>query len=90
MDEREYPREYPDDEPYGQRVDTDIIREIWHRRRGIGILAFCAVFACAIGAISSLPNLYRASAKVLVDRQEVSESYVRPSVTSELEMCSRK
>jgi len=83
MDERDYPTN--EDEPYGQRVDPDVIREIWHRRRGIGILAFCAVLACAAGAALSLPNLYRASTKVLVDRQEVSESFVRPSVTSELE-----
>ena len=33
----------------------------------------------------SLPDLYQATAKVLVDHQDVSESFVRPSVTSELE-----
>jgi polysaccharide chain length determinant protein (PEP-CTERM system associated) len=33
----------------------------------------------------SLPNLYRAAATVIVERQEVSEAFVRPSVTAELE-----
>ena len=33
----------------------------------------------------SLPNLYRAKATVLVGRQQVSEAFVRPSVTAELE-----
>ena len=33
----------------------------------------------------SLPNLYRAAATVLVERQQVSEAFVRPSVTAELE-----
>jgi len=34
---------------------------------------------------TSLPDLYRASAKVIVDRQEVSTAFVEPSVTADLE-----
>src|SRR5206468_2847581 len=37
-------------------------------------------------AAMSLPNLYRATATVLIERQQqVSEAFVRPSVTAELE-----
>ncbi|HEY1304472.1 MAG TPA: hypothetical protein VGF24_13015 [Vicinamibacterales bacterium] len=82
MDEHDYPNE---DDPQGRRIDPDLIREIWHRRRWVGILIFFAVLACAASAALSLPNLYRASTKVLVDRQEVSETFVRPTVTGELE-----
>jgi protein tyrosine kinase modulator len=39
----------------------------------------------AVIVASSLPDLYRASAKVIVDRQEVSEAFVEPSVTADLE-----
>jgi len=46
---------------------------------------FVAVLAATITATASLPDLYRATATVLVDRQEVSEAFVRPSVTAELE-----
>jgi polysaccharide chain length determinant protein (PEP-CTERM system associated) len=63
----------------------DVVLEVWRRRKWIGILAFSAVCAGAITAAVSLPNLYRATATVLVERQQVSEAFVRPSVTAELE-----
>jgi polysaccharide chain length determinant protein (PEP-CTERM system associated) len=92
MDDNAYPKypaypAYPsyDDDGQGFKLDPDQIREIWHRRRWIGLLAFGAVLACAFSAALSLPNLYRASTKVLVDHQEVSESFVRQTVTAELE-----
>src|SRR4029450_4524824 len=43
------------------------------------------VLLAAVIVASSLPDLYRASAKVIVDRQEVSEAFVEPSVTADLE-----
>jgi len=58
----------------------DIIR----RRRLLAITAFAAVVAAAISFAVYLPDLYRAQALVLVERQ-VDESYVRQSVTGELE-----
>jgi succinoglycan biosynthesis transport protein ExoP len=89
MDETPYPKypAYPayDDDSQGLKIDPDLIRDIWHRRRWIGILAFGAVLACGVSAALSLPNLYRATTKVLVDHQEISESFVRQSVTAELE-----
>lgn len=62
-----------------------MVLDVWRRRKWMGILAFSAVCAGAIAAAVSLPNLYRATATVLVERQEVSETFVRPSVTAELE-----
>jgi len=89
MDENPYPKypAYPsyDDDSQGLKIDPDLIRDIWHRRRWIGILAFAAVLACGVSAALSLPNLYRATTKVLVDHSEISESFVRQSVTAELE-----
>jgi succinoglycan biosynthesis transport protein ExoP len=43
------------------------------------------VLAGAITMVVSLPNLYRASATVLIERPRVSEAFVRQSVTAELE-----
>jgi protein tyrosine kinase modulator len=74
-----------EDEPQGRRIDPDLIREIWHRRRGVGIAVAGAVLVCGISAALSLPNLYRATTKVLVDHQEIAETFVRPTVTAELE-----
>jgi polysaccharide chain length determinant protein (PEP-CTERM system associated) len=73
------------DERPARRLEPELILEIWHRRRGLALLVSSAVLAAIVGAALALPDLYRASAKVLVDHQDVSESFVRPSVTSELE-----
>jgi polysaccharide chain length determinant protein (PEP-CTERM system associated) len=61
------------------------VLEIWQRRKWIAGAVFCAVSAGAVTAAASLPDLYQASATVLVERPEVSEAFVRPSVTAELE-----
>ena len=55
-------------------VTPDSVMEVWHRRKWVAVLVFIAAFAATITATASLPDLYRASATVLVDRQEVSEA----------------
>lgn len=63
----------------------DLALDAWRRRKWLALSVFAAV-ACAAGTIAmSLPNLYRAAATVIVERQEVSEAFVRPSVTAEVE-----
>ena len=58
---------------------------IWSRRKWLAILAF-AVPACgAISLIIFLPNVYRSTATVLVERQLVPEAFVQSTVTSTLE-----
>jgi polysaccharide chain length determinant protein (PEP-CTERM system associated) len=66
-------------------ITPDSVLEVWHRRKWVAVVVFVGVLAATITATTSLPDLYRASATVLVDRQEVSEAFVRPSVTAELE-----
>lgn len=79
-------REYPDSyDVQPSRLDPERVLEIWNRRKWLALLVSAAVFGCAVGMALGLPDLYRASAKVLIDHQDVSESFVRPSVTSELE-----
>ena len=60
------------------------ILDILRRRRLLAMTAFAAVVAATISFAVYLPDLYRAQALVLVERQ-VDESFVRPSVTGELE-----
>src|SRR4051812_34038563 len=63
----------------------DLALDAWRRRKWLAIAVFAAV-ACGAGTVAvSLPNLYRAAATVIVERQEVSEAFVRPSVTAELD-----
>src|SRR5687768_3717496 len=67
-------------------LEPDVVLDVWRRRKWIGIAAFVIVLAGAITAAVSLPNLYRATTTVLVERPQVSEAFVRQSVTADLEM----
>jgi len=57
---------------------------ILFRRRTLAFVVFATVMASAISFAIYLPNLYQASALVLVERQ-VSEAVVKPSASGELE-----
>ena len=61
------------------------IPAIWQRRKWLAIPLFVLPILAGTTLIMSLPSLYRSTATVLVDRQQVPESFVRPTVTSELE-----
>src|SRR5258705_3714864 len=63
----------------------DFVLDIWQRRKWLALLVFIGAFAGAASLAMSLPNLYRATATVLVERQQVSEAFVTSSVTAELE-----
>src|SRR6266508_5468458 len=58
---------------------------VWRRRKWLAILVFAAPAAAAVSLIMFLPNVYRSTATVLVDRQQVPETFVRSTVTSALE-----
>lgn len=66
-------------------LTPEMALEVWRRRKSIGLVAFVLVLTGAVSAALSLPDLYHATATVLVERQQVSEAFVRPSVTAELE-----
>ena len=58
--------------------------EMVRRRRVLALAVFAAVMAAAVSFALFLPDLYRATAIVLVDRP-VAEGFVRPTVAGELE-----
>lgn len=63
----------------------DTILAIARRRAWIVVLMFIGPFAAVVSVVSFLPNIYRSTAIILVDRQQVPEAFVRPTVTSGLE-----
>jgi polysaccharide chain length determinant protein (PEP-CTERM system associated) len=65
--------------------NLDLALEAWRRRKWLAVTVFAAVAGAAGTVAESLPNLYRAATTVIVERQEVSEAFVRPSVTAELD-----
>ena len=73
------------DERSAPGVNLEFMLEVWSRRKALALLVFGAVFAAAVSITASLPDLYRATATVLVETQHVSEELVRSSVSAELE-----
>ena len=63
----------------------DRLLAIWNRRKWLAIVALAAPLAVGLTAMNAMPSLYKASATVLVDRQQVPEMFVAPTVTSALE-----
>ena len=68
------------------RSGIHLALDILARRRWLGAALFLGVFAPALSFVASLPDTYKASTTVLVERQQVAESFLRPSVTEEVEM----
>src|SRR4029453_7366668 len=58
--------------------------EILRRRAVLAVTVFTAILVSAVAIARYLPDLYRADAMVLVER-ELPESVVRPAVSGELE-----
>jgi succinoglycan biosynthesis transport protein ExoP len=72
-------------EETGKRSGLDTLLAVWSRRKWLAILVFAAPMAAGASFITFLPNIYRSTATVLVDRQQVPEAFVRSTVTSALE-----
>ena len=73
----------PEEARTGSGLDQALA--VWSRRKWLAILVFAGPFAAAVSLVVFLPNIYQSTATVLVDRQQVPEAFVRPTVTSELE-----
>lgn len=58
---------------------------VWRRRKWLTILVFVVPLTAATSVVGFAPNLYQSTATMLVDRQQIPEVFVRPTVTSELE-----
>jgi polysaccharide biosynthesis transport protein len=58
---------------------------LWRRRKWQGVIVFAAAFSAAISLVAGLPDLYRATVTILVDQAQVPESFVRSTVTGDLE-----
>src|SRR6266850_4803492 len=71
--------------PAGGLAMLEKVVALWRRRRWLALLTF-TVPACVVGGlVTSLPSIYRSTATVLIERQQVPESFVRTTVTGEVE-----
>lgn len=58
---------------------------VWSRRQWLAVAVFALAFAGTAGIATFLPDLYRSTATVLVERHQVPETFVRSLITGELE-----
>src|SRR3989338_1457282 len=63
----------------------EVIPALWSRRRWLAMGVFATSFSAAVPLVTALPSLYRSTATVLVKQEQVSETFVRSSITGELE-----
>jgi succinoglycan biosynthesis transport protein ExoP len=61
------------------------VKSVWGRRKWLGIVVFAVPFVTAVSLVMFMPSIYRSTATILVERQQVPESMVKPTVTSQLE-----
>jgi succinoglycan biosynthesis transport protein ExoP len=67
------------------RSAQELAQEVWSRRKWLALAVVAAPLAATLSLVTFLPNIYRSTVTVLVDRQQVPESFVRPTVNSALE-----
>lgn len=70
--------------PRGAGLDR--LRAVWSRRKWLGILVMLVPLTAGVSIIMALPDLYQSTALVMIERQQVPEAFVRPTVTSQLEI----
>jgi polysaccharide chain length determinant protein (PEP-CTERM system associated) len=68
------------------RSAGELVREVWSRRKWLALAALAVPLAATVSLVAFMPSLYRSTVLVLVDRQQVPEAFVRPTVTSALEI----
>jgi succinoglycan biosynthesis transport protein ExoP len=64
---------------------TEHLLEVWRRRKWLAIVVCAAVGAVVTGVVTQLPDIYRSTATVLVERRQVAETLVQSTVTGEVE-----
>jgi succinoglycan biosynthesis transport protein ExoP len=68
------------------RSPLDKLLAVWGRRKWLAILVFAVPIAAGVPLITFLPNVYRSTASVIVETQQVPESFVRSTVTGAVEL----
>src|SRR5437899_6321169 len=64
----------------------DLVLGVLSRRKWAGVVVFAVVLTAVASAAPFRPAIYRATATVLVERHLVPETFVKSSVTGEVEM----
>ena len=68
-----------------KRGGPDVFMSVWRRRKWLALSTFAVILCAAASVAAFLPDLYRGTATVLVERPDVTESLVRPGEADELQ-----
>jgi len=66
------------------RSTFELVSELWKRRQWIFIASFIAIFSVVFTIVYNLPKLYQSTATVLVGQDNISDSFIKSSVSSDL------
>lgn len=61
-----------------------LVIEALRRRKWLAVVAFAVPFSAVASVAMFVPSIYRSTARVLVEGQQVPEAFVKPTVTNEL------
>src|SRR2546426_1103975 len=59
------------------RTELEQTFEIWSRRKWLAIVVAVAVFTAVASVVTVLPDIYRSTATVLVERHKVPETFIQ-------------
>jgi len=68
-----------------KRGGPDMFLSVWRRRKWLALSTFAVILCAAASVAAFLPDLYRGTATVLVERPDVPESLVRPGEADDLQ-----
>ena len=69
----------------GQRMGLDSLTPVWRRRQWLALATFAIVLTAVVGVAAFLPDVYRATATILVERPDAPESLSRAGESGEME-----
>ena len=75
-----------EEEEAGGGFTLDRLRAAWSRRKWLGIILFAVPLTAVVTLVMALPDVYRSSATVLIEGQQLPQELVRSTVASELEI----
>lgn len=62
-----------------------LAQKMWARRKWLVISVFAASFAAVLSLVTFLPDMYQSTATVLVEREQIPDTVVRPAAGAEVE-----
>src|SRR5207237_569764 len=65
----------------GKGTVLELGLDIWSRRQWLAVVVFALMLAGTASVATFLPDIYRSTATVLVERHQVPETFVRSSLT---------